>query len=159
MTKLRTLWVALILIVSMLALIFLFQTSVFTKILESGFNLNKYYISKKYSIDIINHTQANKSHSYWGIERKSGKLKYVLDVYRMGLYEVDGDSGITYADVKNKSESVSKTTLNICLIVKDTFDKEENILDYMYWFVEYSDSSVKYFSFTDGQEVFPFMDQ
>ncbi|GAU76681.1 hypothetical protein F3D3_1278 [Fusibacter sp. 3D3] len=117
---------------------------------------NEMYVSYKYSISIINHTSIAKDHAFWGTDKKTGALKYVVFVYKKGVFLVDGSEGVTYENVKSSSTAEDLDVLSIYLMTLSSFYADKNIVDYMYWAVEYEDSSHIFIRFKDGVEGSPY---
>ncbi|MBF4692448.1 hypothetical protein [Fusibacter ferrireducens] len=117
---------------------------------------NEMYVSYRYAISITNHTSIGKDHAFWGNDKKTGALKYVIFVYRRGTFLVDGSEGVTYENVKSSSTAEDLDVISIYIMTLRPFYADKNIVDYMYWVVEYEDSSHKYIRFKDGVEGSPF---
>ena len=120
--------------------------------------INVKYISKKYSIDIVSSSLSGKDYAYWGYDTATGDLKYVMSIYRKGFFVVDGREGISYEKAKELSDIKDSNIFYISLVVLNSFNENKSIIDYMYWVVEYDDSSINYIKFTDGVEGNPFSD-
>ncbi|WP_461206018.1 hypothetical protein [Clostridium sp. DL1XJH146] len=118
---------------------------------------NENYVSKEYSIDIENSSVSGKNYAFWGTDKETDKLVYVIFVFKKGIYFVDGDEGVPETRVNEIASQFNNLQYNITLNVIETFSEKKPIIDYMYWIIEYEDSvPLKYIRFSDGIEENPF---
>jgi hypothetical protein len=117
---------------------------------------NNEYVSKEYSIDIENTSNSGKNYAFWGKDKETNKLVYIIFVFRKGIYLVDGDEGVEEARINEIASQFDKLQFNISLDVIETFSEKKSIKKYMYWVVEYEDSTIRYFRFLDGLSENPF---
>lgn len=114
---------------------------------------NENYVSKAYNIDITSKKRLGHSFVFYGKDNETNEYAYVLFVYNKGIYKVYENEGIG----KEKALQVFKKYGNdvsledICIYVRGSFIKGENIIDYLYWFIENEDESIhSKVSFIDG---------
>lgn len=112
---------------------------------------NEWYVSLRYSINIENSTKSGKDYAFWGKDKKTDKLKYVLYIYHKGNYLVDGNDGITLEEAKKLAIQNGVGPFYISLVVSNLFNENKNIIDYMYWFADYGNGSSQYIRFSDGR--------
>jgi uncharacterized protein YpmB len=119
--------------------------------------INEDYVSKEYSIDIENSSGSGKNYAFWGTDKETGKLIYVVFVFRKGIYLVDGDEGVPETRANEIASQSNNLEYNITLNVIETFSEKKPIVEYMYWIIEYEDGApLKYIRFSDGVEKNPF---
>jgi Zn/Cd-binding protein ZinT len=117
---------------------------------------NEDYVSKKYSINVENMSHTDKNYAFWGTKESTNELKYVIFVFRKGIYCIDGNEGISEERAKEIAYDHDVLPFYIGLNVTASFQEGKSIVDYMYWVIEYEDSSLKYIRFSDGIEENPF---
>ena len=112
---------------------------------------NEWYVSRQYSINIENSTNSGKDYAFWGQDKKTDKLMYVVYIYHKGTYLVDGNEGITMEEVKKVATQNGVEPLYISLLVIDLFREDKSIVDYIYWVIDYENVPSKYVRFSDGK--------
>ena len=78
---------------------------------------NDWYVSNRYSIDIENSTKAGKDFAFWGQDKKTDKLTYVMYLYHRGVYIVEDNKGITLDEAYKVASQNDMEPLDICLVV------------------------------------------
>jgi len=114
---------------------------------------NDWYVSNRYSINIENSTKSGKDFAFWGQDKKTDKLNYVMCIYRKGVYVIDGSKGITIEEAYKVASQNNREPINISLVVIDLFRDDKYIIDYMYWVSEYENGDSKYIKFSEGYVV------
>ncbi len=112
---------------------------------------NDWYVSIRYSINIENSTNSGKDYAFWGQDKKTDSLMYVVYIYHKGTYLVDGNEGITMEEAKKVATQNGVEPSYISLVVIDLFREDKSIVDYMYWVIDYENVPSKYIRFSDGK--------
>lgn len=119
---------------------------------------NDWYVSKRYSINIENSTKSGKDFAFWGQNKKTDQLTYIMYLYHRGVYIVEGSKGITFDEAYKVARRNDREPLDMNLVVINLFRDDKPIIDYMYWVIEYENGTSKYIRFADGKIVEdPFM--
>ena len=158
MKKIKKVLILIVIILSFVFVLFEYKDTIKYLIsdMEYFVRANERYVSKRYSIDVENSTHSGKDYTFCGIDKKTDRLLYVLFVYRKGIYCIDGNKGISEDRVKEIAYENDIKPRYISLNVIGSFYDGKSIIDYMFWVIEYEDSSLKYIRFSDGIEVDPF---
>ena len=114
---------------------------------------NDWYVSNRYSINIENSTKSGKDFAFWGQDKKTDQLTYVMYLYHRGVYIVEGIKGITFDEAYKIASQNDVEPLDISLVVINLFRDDKPIVDYMYWVSVYENGYSKYIRFSYGQLV------
>ena len=112
-----------------------------------------WYVSNRYSINIENSTKSGKDFAFWGQDKKTDKLTYIMYLYHRGVYQVEDSKGITFEEAYKIATQNDAEPLDISLLVIDLFMDDKAIVEYMYWLSEYENADRKYIRFVDGKLV------
>lgn len=114
---------------------------------------NDCYVSMRYSINIENSTKSGKDFAFWGQDKKTNQLTYVMYLYHRGVYIVEGNKGITLEEAYKVATKNDIEPLDISLVVINLFRDDNPIVEYMYWISEYENAYSEYIRFLDGEVV------
>ncbi|KAB3535257.1 hypothetical protein F8154_07390 [Alkaliphilus pronyensis] len=111
---------------------------------------NEEFVSESYNVDVIEEEKYAKNYTFIGRDKDTRELKYILYVYRNGIYEVHESKGVNKEQALLIAQSEGVNVINITLIVYTSFTEDRDITKHLYWLVESDNGVYLYIDFIDG---------
>lgn len=130
------------LIICILLLIFIiFNFNTLKNLVEEFIYFNKAnenYVSKAYNMDITCKKRIGHDFVFYGRDNETNEYAYVLFVFRKGIYKVYENEGISKEEAIQVFKKYGKDAAldDMSIFIWNAFRKGENIIDYVFWYIE-----------------------
>ncbi|MDF2542844.1 MAG: hypothetical protein K0S47_2562 [Herbinix sp.] len=116
--------------------------------LSSHSTTTKEIIERDYNMQEVTTVMQNKNnHLYEGIENDTLRKKYIIKLSGKGVYTLYADEGVDISKAQIIAEYKGFPSTPINFDINDSFSKDLNIKDYLYWYVTNNQGKTLYITF------------